>query len=80
MALYTTGIGAIVYVYKICTTGTGAIVYVYKICTTGTGTIVYVYKSAPLIFGTLLCHNKIQIKFEFGFNPLIFAQSYGPWT
>jgi hypothetical protein len=25
-----------------------------------------------LIFGTLLCHTKIQIKFEFGFDPLIF--------
>jgi hypothetical protein len=25
-----------------------------------------------LIFGTLLCNTKIQIKFEFGFDPLIF--------
>jgi hypothetical protein len=25
-----------------------------------------------LIFGTLLCHTKIQIKFEFDFDPLIF--------
>jgi hypothetical protein len=24
------------------------------------------------IFGTLLCHTKIQIKFQFGFDPLIF--------
>jgi hypothetical protein len=27
-----------------------------------------------LIFGTLLCHTKIQIKFDFGFNPLIFPE------
>jgi hypothetical protein len=27
-----------------------------------------------LIFGTLLCHTKIQIKFEFGSNPLIFHE------
>jgi hypothetical protein len=27
-----------------------------------------------LIFGTLLCHTKIQIKFEFGFDPLIFPE------
>jgi hypothetical protein len=27
-----------------------------------------------LIFGTLLCHTKIQIKFEFGFDPLIFHE------
>jgi hypothetical protein len=33
-----------------------------------------------LIFGTLLCHTKIQIKFGFGFDPLIFSRSYGPWT
>jgi hypothetical protein len=33
-----------------------------------------------LIFGTLLCHTKIQIKFEIGSDPLIFSQSYGPWT
>ena len=25
-----------------------------------------------LIFGTLLCHTKLQINFEFGFNPFIF--------
>jgi hypothetical protein len=25
-----------------------------------------------LIFGTLLCHTKIQIKFEFGLDPSIF--------
>jgi hypothetical protein len=25
-----------------------------------------------LIFGTLLCHTKIQLKFEFGFDSLIF--------
>jgi hypothetical protein len=25
-----------------------------------------------LIFGTLLCHTKIQLKFEFGSGPLIF--------
>jgi hypothetical protein len=28
----------------------------------------------PLIFGTLLCHTKLQIKFEFGFDPLIFPE------
>jgi hypothetical protein len=27
-----------------------------------------------LIFGTLLCHTNIQIKFEFGFDPLIFHE------
>jgi hypothetical protein len=27
-----------------------------------------------LIFGTLLCHTKIQIKFEFGFDPFIFPE------
>jgi hypothetical protein len=27
-----------------------------------------------MIFGTLLCHTKIQIKFEFGFDPLIFHE------
>jgi hypothetical protein len=27
-----------------------------------------------LIFSTLLCHTKIQIKFEFGFDPLIFPE------
>ena len=27
-----------------------------------------------LIFGTLLCHTKRQIKFEFGFDPLIFHE------
>jgi hypothetical protein len=27
-----------------------------------------------LIFVTLLCHTKIQIKFEFGFDPLIFPE------
>jgi hypothetical protein len=27
-----------------------------------------------LIFGTLLCHTKIQIKFETGFDPLIFHE------
>jgi hypothetical protein len=26
------------------------------------------------IFHTLLCHTKIQIKFEFGFDPLIFPE------
>ena len=26
-----------------------------------------------LIFGTLLCHTKLQIKFEFGFNQFIFS-------
>jgi hypothetical protein len=26
------------------------------------------------IFGTLLCHTKIQIKFEFGVDPLIFPE------
>jgi hypothetical protein len=25
-----------------------------------------------LTFGTLLCHTKLQIKFEFGFDPCIF--------
>jgi hypothetical protein len=27
-----------------------------------------------LIFGTLLCNTNIQIKFEFGFDPLIFHE------
>jgi hypothetical protein len=27
-----------------------------------------------LIFGTLLCHTKIQIKFEFGFDSLIYPE------
>jgi hypothetical protein len=26
------------------------------------------------ILGTLLCHTKIQIKFEFGFDPFIFPE------
>jgi hypothetical protein len=26
------------------------------------------------VFGTLICHTKIQIKFEFGFDPLIFHE------
>jgi hypothetical protein len=26
-----------------------------------------------LIFGTLLCNTKIQIKIEFGFDPLVFS-------
>jgi hypothetical protein len=26
------------------------------------------------LFGILLCHAKIQIKFEFGFDPLIFHE------
>jgi hypothetical protein len=30
-----------------------------------------------LIFGTLLCHTKIQIKFEFSLNPLIFHEVMG---
>jgi hypothetical protein len=33
-----------------------------------------------LIFRTLLCHTKLQIKFEFGFGPLAFQKPYGPWT
>jgi hypothetical protein len=33
-----------------------------------------------LIFGTLICHTKMQIKCEFGFDPLIFRFSYSPWT
>jgi hypothetical protein len=28
----------------------------------------------PLIFGTLLCHTKLQIKFKFGFDPLNFHE------
>jgi hypothetical protein len=28
-----------------------------------------------LIFGTLLCHTKLQIKFEFDFDPLIFHEA-----
>jgi hypothetical protein len=31
-------------------------------------------KDIHSIFGTLLCHTKIQIKFEFGFDPLIFPE------
>jgi hypothetical protein len=31
-----------------------------------------------LIFGTLLCHTKIQIKFEFGSNPMIFHEVMAP--
>jgi hypothetical protein len=27
-----------------------------------------------LIFGTLLCHTKLQIKFKFGFDPLNFHE------
>jgi hypothetical protein len=27
-----------------------------------------------LLFGTLLCRTKIQIKYEFGFDPLIFHE------
>jgi hypothetical protein len=31
-------------------------------------------KDIHLIFGTLLCHAKIQIKFEFCFDPLVFPE------
>jgi hypothetical protein len=27
-----------------------------------------------LMFGTLVCNTKIQVKFEFGFDPLIFHE------
>jgi hypothetical protein len=27
-----------------------------------------------LIFGTLFCHTKVQIKFGFGFDPLVFHE------
>jgi hypothetical protein len=27
-----------------------------------------------VIFGTLLCHTKIQIKLKFGFDPLVFSK------
>jgi hypothetical protein len=27
-----------------------------------------------LIFGAIICHTKIQINFEFGFDPLIFPE------
>jgi hypothetical protein len=33
---------------------------------------VHAFRYIHLIFGTLLCHTKIQIKFEFGFDPSIF--------
>jgi hypothetical protein len=32
-----------------------------------------------LIFFTLICHTKIQIKFEFGFDPLIFHEVMTLW-
>jgi hypothetical protein len=31
-----------------------------------------------LLFGTLLCHTKIQIMFEFGLDPLIFSELMAP--
>ena len=34
------------------------------------------FPNIHLIFGTLICHTKIQIKLEFGFDPLIFPK----WT
>jgi hypothetical protein len=34
----------------------------------------HIFSHIHLIFGTLLCHTKIQIKFEFGFDPLIFHE------
>ena len=34
----------------------------------------FVLSDIHLIFSTLLCHTKIQIKFEFGFDPLIFHE------
>jgi hypothetical protein len=32
------------------------------------------YRYSFDIFGTLFCHTKIQIKFEFGFNQLFFPE------
>jgi hypothetical protein len=37
-------------------------------------TFLFMLSDIHLIFDTLLCHTKIQIKFEFGFDPLIFHQ------
>jgi hypothetical protein len=33
----------------------------------------FLFTDIQLIFGTLLCHTKIRINFEFGSDPLIFS-------
>jgi hypothetical protein len=38
------------------------------------GPLVSLLTDIHLIFGTLLCHTKIQIKYEFSFDPLIFPK------
>jgi hypothetical protein len=40
----------------------------------------FVLSDIHFIFGTLLCHTKIQIKFEFGFDSLIFLEVMAQWT
>jgi hypothetical protein len=39
------------------------------LCTVGGTLVSFMLSDIHLIFGTLLCHTKIQIKFEFGFSP-----------
>jgi hypothetical protein len=36
--------------------------------------VLFMLSDIHLIFGTLLYHTKIQIQFEFGFDPLIFHE------
>ena len=38
--------------------------------------VLFMLSDIDLIFGTLLCHTKIQIKFEFGLDPSIFQYTY----
>jgi hypothetical protein len=40
----------------------------------------FVLSDIHFIFGTLLCHTEIQIKFEFGFDSLIFLEVMAQWT
>jgi hypothetical protein len=40
----------------------------------------FVLSDIHLIFGTVLCHTEIQIKFKFGFNSLIFLEVMAQWT
>jgi hypothetical protein len=48
--------------------------FVFPTCILRRITLWYLSHFIHLIFGTLLCHTKIQIKFEFGFDTLIFSE------
>ena len=42
--------------------------------------VFFMLSDIHLIFGTLLLHIKIQIKFEFGIGPLIFHEVMTQWS